>query len=63
MAAGMSSLMSRSVRSVLVSLVSTRGPGVSVLADGCAQLARDLRIPTQLSQLGVQVSTSLMASV
>ena len=36
-------------------LVSTRGPGVSVLADGCAQLAQDLGIPTSLSQLGIQV--------
>ena len=38
-------------------LVSTRGPGVSVLADGCAQLAQDLSIPTSLTQLGIQVMT------
>ena len=37
-------------------LVSTQGPGVTVLADGCAQLAQDLSIPTSLSQLGIQVT-------
>ena len=41
-------------------LVSTRGPGVSVMADGCAQLAQDLGIPTSLSQLGIQVRDHLI---
>ena len=44
-------------------LVSTRGPGVSVLADGCAQLAQDLGIPTSLSQLGIQVRERLPHSL
>ena len=43
-------------------LVSTRRPGVSVLADGCAQLAQDLSIPTSLSQLGIQVRHDDMLS-
>ncbi len=42
-------------------LVSTRGPGVSVLADGCAQLAQDLSIPTSLSQLGIQVRYNVLS--
>ena len=38
---------------IFPSLVSTRGTSVSVLADGCQQLAADLNIPTCLADLNI----------
>jgi len=35
-------------------LAAIRGPDASVLADGCAQLSRDLNIPTCLNDVGIQ---------
>ena len=37
-------------------LASTRGASVSVLADGCQQLAADLNIPTCLADINIQQS-------
>ena len=34
---------------------SIHGSSVSVLSDGCAQLAEDLALPTHLAQIGIQV--------
>ena len=37
-------------------LTSTKGDSVSVLADGCSQLAQDLSLPTSLQDVGIKVT-------